>query len=192
MIYHRSKSLSSDKLRNKASNHDHTKKISLVTPENKFACYAQVITAIMNMGRNVELDIYRVSTDCYYNIIGPHINELLPDEGRNEVSKPDFDTASKHDFVITQCAKYLLHDPLNININNPGSNIAYKGYGTPTDLPKDTPQKCRKESQTGGISRYEGNIIEESHLTYFHKEHYSGKHQFQMSNIIYLNWSTII
>ena len=192
MIYHRKKSLSSDKVSNKASNPDHTNKISLVTPDDTFSCYSQVITAIRNLGRKLELDISRVSTDYDYNIIGPHRNALFPDDGSNEVSKPVFDTASKPDLVITQCAKYLLNDPLNLNINNPGSCIACKYYVKHTALSKDTLPKCRKGSRPGVISRYEGNIPEEYHLTYFKKEHYSEKHQGQLSNIIALKCNTII
>ena len=60
---------------------------------------------IMNLGSKVELDISRVSTDYDYNSIGPQINALLTDEGINEVSKPDLDTASKPDIVITQFDK---------------------------------------------------------------------------------------
>ena len=60
---------------------------------------------IRNLGSKVELDISRVSTDYDYNSIVPQRNALLTDEGINEVSKPDLDTASKPDVVITQFDK---------------------------------------------------------------------------------------
>ena len=66
---------------------------------------------------------------------------------------------------------------MNLNTDTPSSNIACKGYGTHTALPKDTLPKCKKGSQTFEISC---------------KEVKREKHQGQLSNIIYLNCGTII
>ena len=73
-------------MRNKASKPDQIKYMILVTPEDTFACYSQVITTIRNPGRKSELDISWVYTDYDSNIIVPHRNAVLPDEGRDEVS----------------------------------------------------------------------------------------------------------
>ena len=112
------------------------------------------------------LDISRIFTDHDFNIIGHHRNSLLPDEWINKVSNPDIDTASKPNFYITQCTKYLFNDPLNININTSSYNVVCKCYVTPTTLPK-----YRKKVQPGRISSKEGNRPEESHLTYLQKDH---------------------
>ena len=40
--------------------------------------------------------------DRYYNTIGCHKNALLPDEGINNISKPDLYTVSKPNLDITQ------------------------------------------------------------------------------------------
>ena len=63
ICYHRNKLLSSDEGNIKASNPDHTKKIclvtlkkiSVVTPEDKFFCHAQVIMTSRDQGRNWDL-----------------------------------------------------------------------------------------------------------------------------------------
>ena len=89
--------------------------------------------------------------DLDYNIIGCHKNALLPNEGINKISKPDIYTVSKLNIDITQCAKYIFNDPLNLNTNTPSYNFTCKDYGTHT-----TPPKNRKGSQPGGISRKEG------------------------------------
>ena len=154
--------------------------------------YSQVITTTRNPGRKVKLDISRFSTDYDSYIVGPHRNALLPNEGSNEISKPDIYTASKPDLFIPQCAKYLFNYPLDLNINTPSSNLSWKGYGTLTTLPKDTLKKYKKESQPGGISRKEGNRPEDTHITSFQNEHYSKKYQGQLCNIITLNRGTII
>ena len=49
---------------------------------------------------------------------------IIPDEGSNNVSKPGIDTASKPNLDITQFAKYLFNDPLNLNPNTPSSKFA--------------------------------------------------------------------
>ena len=82
------------------------------------------------------------------------------------VSKPGLDTDYKPNIDITQCANDLFNDPLNLNTNTPSYNFSCKDYGTHTTLPKD-----RKEIQPRGISRKEGNIPKESHLTSLQKEH---------------------
>ena len=72
---------------------------------------------------------------------------FLPDEGSNNVSKPVIYMASKPNLDITQFAKYLFNDPLNLNPNTPSSNFAFKYYGIHKTLPKG-----RKEIQPGVIS----------------------------------------
>ena len=93
---------------------------------------------------------------------------VLLDEARNNNSKPDLDMVYKPDLDIAQCDKYLLNNPLNINLNPPSYNLSRKYYGMPRTL-----SKYRKGSQCVGISRKKGNIPEESHLTYFHKDQYN-------------------
>ena len=66
----------------------------------------------------------------------------------------------KYEIFIAQCDKYLLNDPLNLNLDTPSSNIAYNGYGTPKTLPKYTLAKFRKEYQPGGIPCNQDNIPE--------------------------------
>ena len=163
--------LSSDEGRNNYSMPDHTKKVSLVTSENRFVCHTEGIMNSRYQGRKLGLDISRVSIDYNSNIIGHHNNMLIPDEGSNKVSKPDLDTASKPNLDITQCAKYLFNDPLNLNLSTPSSNFACKYYVTHTTLPKDSNQ-----SQPGNISHKEGNRPENSHLTLLHEYHCSDKH----------------
>ena len=141
--------------------------------------------AIRDQGRKLGLDISRAYTYYDSNVIGHHRKVLLPDEGSNNVSKPDLDNDSKPNIDITQCAKYLLNDPLNPN--SPSSNFSCKYYGTPKTLPKDM-----KESQPGGISRKEVNIPEEYRLTSLQKEHYSKKQKVQLFNNIPLIFGTII
>ena len=87
------------------------------------------------------LDISSISTDNDSNIIGCHSNGLLTNEGRNKVSNPDLDTASKPDIDITKCTQYIYNNPLNLNLNTSSSNFSFRDYGTPTTPPKD-----RKES----------------------------------------------
>ena len=97
--------------------------------------------------------------DLDYNIIGCHKNALLPDEGINKISKPDIYTVSKLNIDITQCAKYIFNDPLNLNTNTPSSYFTCKDYGTKKTLPKD-----RKRIQPRGIPRKYFNILKESHI----------------------------
>ena len=158
--------LSSDEGRNNYSMPDHTKKVSLVTSENRFVCHTEGIMNSRDQGRKLGLDISRVSIDYNSNIIGHHNNMLIPDEGSNKVSKPDLDTASKPNLDITQCAKYLFNDPLNLNLSTPSSNFVCKYYGTPITPPKDS-----KYIQPGVNSCKEGNIHEESHLISLQKDH---------------------
>ena len=42
--------------------------------------------------------------------------------------------AYKYDLDITQCAKYLFNDPLNLNLKPPSSNFARKDFDTPRTL----------------------------------------------------------
>ena len=58
---------------------DHTKKVSLVTPERKSVCYSEGVITSREQKRNLLLDISRVFTDYYPNIIGQHRNAVLPD-----------------------------------------------------------------------------------------------------------------
>ena len=88
-------------------------------------------------GRKPGIDISRVSTDSYSNIIVHHRNSLLPDDGIYKVFKPDIDTASKPNLNITKCANYLFTYPLNVNTNTPSYNFAYKYYGTHKTQPMD-------------------------------------------------------
>ena len=69
MVYHRNTLIYSDEGRSKSSKPDHTKHISLVTPEDKFLCHAQVITTSRDQGRKCGLDISRISTYYDSNII---------------------------------------------------------------------------------------------------------------------------
>ena len=94
------------------------------------------------------LDISRVYTDCGLHIIGQHKNALLTDEVSDKVSNPDIDTDSKTDLDTTQCANYLLNDPLNLSINTPSYNFEFEDYDTTTILPRDM-----KQSQPGRILR---------------------------------------
>ena len=82
------------------------------------------------------LDISRISTDHDSNIIVRHRNVILPDEGSNNVSKPDIYTASKPNLGITQFAKYIFNDPLYLNPNTPSSNFACKYYFMHKTQPK--------------------------------------------------------
>ena len=168
MGYHRNTLIHSDEGKSKVYNTDHNMKISLVTiddirlvtPEDRFVCHAQFIMTSRDQGRKLGLDISRIFTDHNFNIIGRHMNTLLPDEGSNKVSKPDLDVDSKHNIDITHFSKYLCNDPLNPNTNAPSSNCTCKDYVTHTTPPKD-----RKESQPGRISCKEGNRSEDLHLT---------------------------
>ena len=126
MGYHSNTLLFSYEVRNKASMPDQTKNVGLVTPESKFFCHAGGIINRRDQGRTLGLDISRFSTDYDSNIIGHHRNTLLPDEGSNKVYNPDLGTSFKNNLDITQCAKYLLDDPLNINHNTPSSNVECK------------------------------------------------------------------
>ena len=69
------------------------------------------------------LDISRISTYRDYNIIGYHRNVILPDEESNNFSKPGLDTTFKPNLDITQFAKYIFNDPLNLNPNTASSNF---------------------------------------------------------------------
>ena len=133
------------------------------------------------------LEISRISTGHDSNIIGRHRNTLLTNEGNNKVSNPDLDTASTLNVDITQCTKYPLNDPLNLNPNTPSSNFACTAYGTHTILPKDM-----HESQPDINAQKKGNIPEEYHIIYFQKEHHNEKHQGHLSNIIALKCGKII
>ena len=140
----------------------------LVTPGGKFYCHAQVIITRRDQGRKVDLEISRVSTYYDSNIIGRHRISLLPYEGRNKDYKPDIDTYSKPDIDSTKCTKYLLNDPLNLNIKPPGSNLTKKYNGIPI-----IPPKYINGSQPGGISCKDGSRTDESHLISSQKDHYS-------------------
>ena len=108
---------------NKASIPYHTKKVSLVTPESKFVCNAEGILTSREQGRKLGLDISRVSTYYYSNIIGHQRNALLPDEENNKFLKPYIYTAYKNNLEITQCYKYLFNNPLNLNTTTSSSNF---------------------------------------------------------------------
>ena len=128
--------------------------ISVNNPEN-FVCHIQVIMTNMDQGRKVGVDISRIYTDYDSNIIGPHMNTILTDEGRNKDSNTGLDKYSKPDIDTTKWSKFLLNDPLNLNINPPNCIFVQKYYGTPITLPKD-----RKESQPSIISHKKVNITE--------------------------------
>ena len=102
MGYHINTLLSSDNVRSKNYNPDHTKNISLVIPEDKFIFHAQVIMTSRDQEGGLGLDISMISTDHDFNIISRHRNVLITDEGSNNVSKPDLDTASEPNLDITQ------------------------------------------------------------------------------------------
>ena len=136
MGHQRNTLLSSDEGINKAYNPDHIKNNSLVTTEDKFVCYAQVIMTIRDQGGKLVIGIYRIYKKYDSNIIGLHRNYLLPDEGSNKVSKPELDMASKPYIKIIKCAKYILNDPLN-QYQHTSSNFLCKYYGTPTTLTND-------------------------------------------------------
>ena len=145
MNYHRNTLLYSYEGKSNYSNTYHTKKmilvtlerISLVTPEDKFVCHAQVIITNRDQGRKLGPDTSRIYTDHDYNIIGFHRKALLTDDIINKVYNPDIDMSSKPNIEITQCAKYLFNETLNLSTNTPSSNFSCTDYVTHTTLPKD-------------------------------------------------------
>ena len=102
--------------------------------------------------------------DQWKKFIGHHRYALLTDECSIKAYKPELNMTSKPNLDITQCAKHILNEPLNINIDTPSSNFSRKDYGTPTTLPKD-----RKENHPRRISRKDGNIPEDYQLIPFQK-----------------------
>ena len=92
----------------------------------------------------------------------------------------------------TKCAKYLFNDPLNINLKPPSSTFPLKDYGTTQTLPKNTLPKYSKEIQSGVITRKEGKLPEDFHLTSFQKEYYSELQQGHLYNIRHLDWGNIV
>ena len=165
---------------------DHTKQISLVTPEDKFYCRYQLIITSRDQWRKVKLDISRVSTYYDSNILDRHRTAFLTNEGRNKAYNPDPDKDSTPDLDITQCTKKLFNDPLNLNIKPPSSNFSKKDNGTPI-----IPPKYRKGSQPGRISYKEGNRTDDYNLKTSHKENCSDQQQGQLYKTIPLNCGTI-
>ena len=68
-----------DEGKNKAYKTDHTKKIRLITPEDKFLCHAQVIMTSRDQWRKLGLDISWIYTDYDFDIIGHHRKVLIID-----------------------------------------------------------------------------------------------------------------
>ena len=85
---------------NKVSDPGYTKKMILLYYKEVFVYNAQVIVTSRDKERKLGLYISRISTDFYSNIIGRHRNKLLPDKGRNTISKIDPDKSSKPDLGI--------------------------------------------------------------------------------------------
>ena len=57
--------------------------------------------------------------DQWKKFIGHHRYALLTDECSIKAYKPELNMTSKPNLDITQCAKYILNNPLNFILNSP-------------------------------------------------------------------------
>ena len=101
---HRSTLISSEERINKYYKPDHTKKIILVTPKDRFVRNFQVIITNRDQGRKVGLDISRFFTDYDSNIIGNPHNTLLNDERWERAFNNDLDKAPN--LIFTQLSAH--------------------------------------------------------------------------------------
>ena len=91
-----------------------TKKVISVTPEEKFVRITQAIMTGRGQGRKGGLDVSRVYPGHNPNIMGRHRNTQFPDDRGDKAYKPGIGN--------TQCTKFPLTDPFNLN---PPCSILY-------------------------------------------------------------------
>ena len=82
--------------------------------------------ASKDQGRIWDLKYPGISTYHNSNIIGRHRNAILPEKRIKKVSKPGLETASKPNFDKIHYAKFLVNEPLDININTLSYNFSCK------------------------------------------------------------------